>query len=700
MRKNKLILLTKKTATVLLTATLAGTSILGNIPKLAYASEKSNPKDEVVYAILDHSGTVDGLYVVNSFTDADVVDYGNYKNVKNLTTTDEITQDGDRISFHTNADKIYYQGDLKTKELPWNVEIHYMMDGTEYLAEEIAGKSGRLKITISVTENKNCDDSFWDGYALQASLTLDTEKCKNIHAPEATIANVGSDKQLSYIIMPGKGADLTITADVEDFEMDAISINGTKLNLEFEFEKEDLLSQVLDIQDAIKKLNDGAISLEDGADQLTDGTKDMYDGALSLEDGANSLNDGIKSLNDGIETVETALNTLNGKSNSLTKGSSKVLKALKEIQTALKQVKLNTQDLASLSLASTQINNGIGSLIDGLKTINGSIDTYYNSLSTAGIDNINTYISKHNKAISALSITDTQRTLYQAYVTSGNEAVMQTLSDLVTKGNAEAIALYSEYQSADNDANVIVDYVTNAGKLIGIETLLKGDVAYIQGSNQLISGIDATLNSNSGELMKGALSLQSNYKTFDSKIQSMTTSLESLASNMETLKKAINTLVANYKKVDSGISDYTEAVKKITKGYDSICKGSYNVADGTSALYNGTTDLVEGAFDLYNGSKDLTDGTKELTDGTHEFYSETEDMDTEITDRIDNTINKLTGRNIETISFVSDKNTNVDSVLFVIKTPEIKIPEVEEPVVEEEEEPGFGKKFLKLFGID
>ena len=75
-------------------------------------------------------------------------------------------------------------------------------------------------------------------------------------------------------------------------------------------------------------------------------------------------------------------------------------------------------------------------------------------------------------------------------------------------------------------------------------------------------------------------------------------------------------------------------------------------------------------------------------------------MDTEITDTFDDTIDELTGKNIETISFVSDNNTNVDSVLFVIKTPEIKKAEVEEPVVEEEEEPSFKTKFLKLFGLD
>lgn len=699
MKTNKLVLLNKKIAPVLLTATLTGNAVLSGAPVTALAADNTQDKEEVVYAILDNAGKVDGLYVVNSFTCNDVVDYGNYKNIKNLTTTDKITQDGDRISFHTDADKIYYQGDLKTKEIPWNVEIHYMMDGTEYDAQELAGKSGKLKITLSITQNDNCDDSFWEGYALQASLALDSKKCTNIEAPDATIANVGSDKQLSYIIMPGEGADLTITADVTDFEMDAISINGTKLNLDFEFDEHELLDQVYEIQDAIKELNDGATQLDDGAGEFKDGTKDMYDGTIALKDGAKSLNDGVKRLNDGIETVQTALDTLNGKSDTLTDGSSEVLKALKTIQSSLKQVNINTKDLTALSSASTQINSGIGSLVKGLNTIDTNIDTYYSSLSAAGIDNVDTYISKHNEAISALSITDTQRTLYEAYVSSGNSGVMQKLSELVAGGNSEATALYTQYEAAGNDATIIVNYVTTAGKLIGVESLLKGDVAYIQGSNQLIRGIDAALDKNNGELMKGALSLQSNYKTFNSNIQSMTKSLGTLTTNMKTLKSGIDTLVKNYKKIDSGITEYTEAVEKIADGYDDICEGSYSVADGTSTLYDGTKDLVDGAFDLYEGSLDLTDGTKELSDGTQEFYDKTKNMDTEITDTIDDTIDELTGKNTETISFVSDKNTNVDSVLFVIKTPAISIPEEEEPVVEEEEKTGFKQKFLKLFGL-
>ena len=76
---------------------------------------------------------------------------------------------------------------------------------------------------------------------MQASLSLDTDKCKNIVAGDATIANVGSDKQLTYTILPGKGADIEITADVTDFELGGISINGIPLNLNIEVDDDELM---------------------------------------------------------------------------------------------------------------------------------------------------------------------------------------------------------------------------------------------------------------------------------------------------------------------------------------------------------------------------------------------------------------------------------------------------------------------------
>ena len=106
----------------------------------------------------------------------------------------------------------------------------------EYEASEIAGKSGKLEIHLSIKENTACKGDFYDRYVLQASLTLDTEICENIGAPDATIANVGSDKQLTYTVLPGKGLATSIKADVKDFEMESISINGIRLNLNIEID--------------------------------------------------------------------------------------------------------------------------------------------------------------------------------------------------------------------------------------------------------------------------------------------------------------------------------------------------------------------------------------------------------------------------------------------------------------------------------
>lgn len=686
---------------MLISALVVTTSFNGDVSVLAEEENGKNvteasEKEEVVYAILNADGTVSGIYVVNSFRGGKITDYGDYKNIKNLTSTDEINYSGDKVTFNTQEEKIYYQGDLTTKDIPWNVEVHYYIDGEEYSASQIAGKSGKLQIDISITENKACDSSFWKGYALQATLTLDGDRCSNIIAENATIANVGADKQLSYIILPGKETKLTITADVKDFEMDEISVNGMKLNLDFDFDDGELTDKIDEVKDAVGELNSGAKDLNSGAGELKDGADGIYDGAKDMESGAKELDSGVEELNNGIKKIQKGLKTIDGKSDTLTKGSKQTLNALKTIQTSLKDVSLDVSNLTTLSEASTQIKTGINSLVSGLKTIDDSIDIYNDTLAKSGISDINTYVQQHNQAIAALNITDTQRTLYSAYESQGTQGVITKLSELVKQGEKEATDLYREYASTGN-TEVITNYVTEAGTLINIEKLLKGDISYIEGSSQLISGIDSTLNSETGDLMKGALNLQSNYAKFDKNIQSMVTSLSSLAVNMSKLKTGIDQLTTSYGKLNKGITSYTNAVSKIVKGYGAVYKGALTLASGTSKLYQGTSDLVDGTLEMCNGTQELKDGTEELVEGTGEFENKTSDIDTEVSDMIDDTIDELTGKNVEIKSFVSDKNTNVDSVLFVLKIPAIEKAEEEEKEEENSKEESIWDRFLNIF---
>ena len=625
---------------------------------ISLAATKSSEKEEVIYANLTSSGDIEKIYAVNIFEDKDIVDYGVYETVKNMNTMDKINYSNGKITIQNSEDKLYYQGIMKQNtEMPWTIKVRYKLDGIEYAPSELAGKSGKLEISISIKENKKCKKNFFENYALQTVVQLDTNLCENIKSDEATMANVGGLKQLTYTILPGNEKDIKITSDVTDFEMSEIQVNGINLNL------------------GLDKDSIDTSSLTGELDKLKDAVNDLDNGANELNDGAKKLDDGAVTLTEGIKTIQDGLDQLNSKSSSLTSGSSEVLSALKTIQSSLNNVSTSSKDLKQLSSASTSIKSGIDSLVKGLKTVDSSIDTYNSSLKKAGLNSASELAQKNKQALSALGITNTQRKLYSAYTSGGSQAVSAELAKLAQAGDSEAVALYKQVSAGNTDA--VTQYVQAAGKLISVETLLKADASYIEGSSKLINGIDAQMSTYSGQttLMSGAVSLQTNYKKFDASIQDLVSSLNNLMANMTQLKSGINKLTDNYATLDSGIKEYTSAVNKITNGYSKVYEGALDLVSGTHSLYKGTT---------------------ELTDGTGEFKGETSDLDSKVDDEVDSMIDNFAGGDFEVESFVSDKNTDVDSVQFVIKTEAIKKEEVK---VEEEktEELNFWQKLLNLF---
>ncbi len=74
-------------------------------------------------------------------------------------------------------------------------------------------------------------------------------------------------------------------------------------------------------------------------------------------------------------------------------------------------------------------------------------------------------------------------------------------------------------------------------------------------------------------------------------------------------------------------------------------------------------------------------------------------MDIQISDEIDSITASVSGGDSKVVSFASDKNTNVDSVQFVIKTDSIEVPEVTVEDSAEEETLNFWQKLLRLFGL-
>ena len=648
--------------------TLASLLVL-NSAISAFAADTSgvapSEKEEVIYITLDASGTLKNTYVVNSFSGGSITDYGNYASVKMLNTSDPIEQNGDIITFSTSASKAYYQGELTDAEIPWNISLRYYLDGVEYSAAEIAGKSGELEIRFQITENTACFDTFFDDYALQASFTLDTEQCNNISAPDATIANVGSDKQLTYTVLPGEGIDTTITADVADFEMSAVSINGIHLNLNVEIDDTELKDKVNELIDAVEQLDDGAVELSDGSAEMLDGSSELKDGASSLQSGITSLDEGVVTLENGLATVQSGLDTLNSQSGTLTAGSSEFKAALVTIQTAVNSISVTNEDLTALTEASGQITRAISDLYDGAAALQANLGygQYKALMAQNGLD-IDALLAGNASAVETI----------QSY-----EAMLEQLSTVPGMED-----LVNQYKS----------------QLLGtseqIKSLLNANSAAIGGMESYLNGISAELPA----LTEGLAALNTQYEIFDSSISQLVNTLGNMTGNLSALAEGINQLVVSYEELDSGINDYTGGVAQIVAGYSQVMGGVSSLAEGSKELVSGSGELYDGTVELYDGVVSLCDGAQEMADGTGEFRTETADMNDQIDEEIDSLLESIGGSMDDPVSFVSEKNTNVESVQFVIQTEAIEVEETDEVVVTQEEELSFWQKLLQLFGLE
>lgn len=650
-----------------ITAVLLVVAMACSSAALAFTVEAAGEKEEVIYIITDADGQVTSVNAVNIFGGGDILDFGNYSEVKMLTSTESITQNGDKITFRTEDKKVYYQGTMENIEIPWDISVRYYLDGKEYSASEIAGQSGKLEIRISIVKNEKCKGDFFENYALQASITLDTEICENITASDATIANVGDHKQITYTVLPGKGLNSSITANVDEFEMDAISVNGMKLNLNIEIDDAELMDQVSQLMDATKKLNDGSDVLTSNSDTLKTGSSSLDSGISSVHSGVADLDGGIATLQNGISSAQASLDTLNSKSYDLINGSAQIKSALETIQTNLSTVSVSADQLAELTGASSAIKQGISDLYDGAYALSQNLEfeQYKAIMSQNGLD-VDALQAGNTQAINDLSahITSLQQTVAQLENVPGYE-------DQVSQLQSQIASLQSVIQ------------------------LLSGNNAAIGGTQNYLDNLAAGVDS----LYQNLGALKTQYALFDAKIGELARALSDMFVKLSALSGGIDELVTNYALLDSGISEYTGGVAQLVAGYTQIVDGVSSLASASKTLLSGSGELKNGAGELYDGIATYCDGVSELADGTNELYTKTDGMDTKVQDQIDEILASIGGEETETESFVSDKNTNVNSVQFVMKTAAIEKAEVIANDMKEETALTFWQKLLRLFGM-
>lgn len=665
-----------------ITAAALSVLLLGSLIVPAFAEEAPTGKEEVIYIMTDASGKVTDMEAVNIFAGGDITDYGDYSDVKLLNTTDQITQNGNKITFSSSAEKVYYQGTMKNTVIPWNISIRYFLNGKEYSAADVAGKSGALEIRFSVSKNESCKGSFYEDYALQASFTLDTDLCKNIVSSGATVANVGSDKQFTYTILPGKGIDATIQADVTDFEMDAVSINGVRLNMNFEVDDAELMDKVDEIISAIG-------SIDSGAAEVRDGTGELYDATGTLNSKVGELNSGVGALADGAGDLYSGLTGITEKNDQLTGAAYTAYEGLCTAAAAALNMQLEANGMESVTLTPANYSAVLLGLLEKMDA-----DTIYNEAYQSALQQVTAQVETQAEDLYRGYVESQANSIYLAYVSSQADtmyaqvAAQAVYTQLIESGYTEeqATAFLQTLEGQSAVAQAVAN-MTDEQK----EQILNGAVAQLtdEQKEQILQGAVASLTEEQKTQIREAYIQQMMASDeVTSGINAAVATVSAAAKQVSELKGQLD----NYGVFYQGLLDYTGAVSD-------AAAGAKNLKLNMDTLYRNTGTLKLSVGELNDAVNELYSGTKDLASGTSEFADETSDMDTQISDEIDSMASSITGSNTEVVSFVSDKNTGVDSVQFVIKTAAIEKSETVSSDTSEEAPSTFWQKLFSLFGM-
>ncbi len=677
-------------------------------------------KDEVVYINLSHDGSVESIYVVNAYDlteEQPVTDFGNYREVKNLTTTEELSVQDGAISFTAPKGKFYYQGELDSAQIPWLVSVTYQLDGQPISGGELAGKEGHLEMTLSLRQNPDANPVYFDNFAIQATVLLDSERCKNITAPSATLANVGGDKQMSYIVLPGKEKDFTISADVTDFEMDAIQINGIPLTLDIDDpDTTEIKDKIYELKDGAKELDDGAFQLDDGATQLQDGALELKDGAADLYDGTDDLYDGVKDLDEGADKLRSGAGDLKEGADQLKAGFDQLNQSSRELKAGIAAtqqqmisalegsgVPIQLPPTPSDPLDTTYLLQ-VGMALDkGFDLAIGQIEAAIKQLESGG----------SSIELAALAPEMTVRVLSAAVSVDEDGSISEEGSEDTSSEGSEGNS--GDSSTGEGSEGNSGDSSTGEGSEGN-----SGDSSTGEGSEGNSGGNSTGEGSSSGEgqLLPPAdeggnanrpsapANPSQSFPQHQNELADPGDQLAILQTQLASLKqfKQVNTLcmgtlqyMAGTEQLSTGYTSLYDGILELRSGISELVGGVQELLDGSKELFDGASDLRDGVDELFDGTTELKDGTIELTDGTTELRDQSDEMDSKVDEEIDKMLDEYRGGDFDMVSFVSDKNTQVDSVQFVMKVAEIQIEEEEAPVIQEEVKPSFWQKLVNLF---
>lgn len=648
-------------------------------------------KDETVYVIADAAGNKQDVIVSewlkNTDGEATIKDSSNLTDIENVKGDETFTENNGELVWKADGNSIYYQGKSE-EQVPVEVKVTYYLDDQEITPDQLAGKSGKVKMRFEYVNNSKSGDVYTP-FLMATGMILSNDKFSNIKVENGQVVNDGNNSIVVGMGMPGLQDSLDlqkldveipdyfeVTADCTDFSLDMTMTVASTGFLSKDSDNKDLKDAESDINELIDTYSDGMNSLVEGITEYTDGVSSVSDGIGQVKDGADSLYQGSLTLAQGVDSATTGAGTLKAAfegENGILSGSKQISDGLATLNKAVKGIELPTKtelsDKEKKAIKSTITENITNNLTANKDKIADGVDK----------DAVTAEAQKNGKAAApskesvvkeaqaAAPSADTVAAEAQAAAPSAStvaaeaQAAAPSSSTVASEASGQFATYFQEFVSAyaqmtgsqPDDATLAAlqgAFATAYGDVYGAAYKSGYGTAYVEGYKSGYATAYQDGLSYGANLVLGKLS------SFSGQITTLKKSVDALATGASALNTGLG-------KVYTGTSDLYNGMVKLNGGAGSLTKGANTLKEGAGTLKDGASKLTDASGDLKDGGKQLSDGTDKIVDAVNDAEK---DLDS-LSEKCDKVIKA--GEAYESFGGISDDMKG--SVKFIIKTDSI-----------------------------
>lgn len=704
------------------------------LPQCAQAAAPTVETDETVYINMDYYGAPTNTRIVKGVNlngHTEFTDFGDYKDVYNMSTFDEPTLKEDSVYWKLNTDKnrFYYEcipNDTVNIQMPWNFDVSYKLNGVPVEADQCAGASGTIQMDIHAVPNTYASDYYKNNMMLVCATGIDMSKALSIDAPGAQIQSFGTYKLVMFMGLPGEENTFTVRIGSNDFESMGLIMFMTPAT-----------TSALDIMSSMRDIKD---RLENSGDNLYTGVSSMLSTMQAVQGSLSSMSSGISgidqvrkqlikdrgTLDPRTDAALNALDELTGKSDSLIPE----LNSAKETLTALNAT--TSSILTTLEESGEDIPE-YQKLLNDVKTSLGNLENLFDDLddetdnSSWTIAQIRSASEDLSKELEALTkdLKSLSGSLDDLDLETPVSTELKNYVSAMTSSTAQSAGKDASQQKYLEIMSTITDDMSDEEKA-EIEEKAKAEAAKA-GEAAGAAAVQSSAAYNNAQALAALMTgIKSGSSAVTSDMQSMTKQLESVTKEMSGLLDATNSLLKDLEDIADVFNEYkglpqdfTAEGKKLTElangsldrvnkmladipalreSLDSLTKTATASIDKTTDLMSSTTKALSTSYDLMNTANSVLRSVRSQADAstqttidslldtlgklsgstasgqmqtaTNSIHSAVKDAETDLEDDT-NVLNIDTSADLESVT--SSMNPSPSSLQFILRTEEISV---------------------------